>query len=241
MNVLITRPIEDAKRLTKQLHEKNIQTFIEPLISISYNHKKDINIRQYKALIFTSSNAVRAFASQYTERDIQIFVVGHKTAYIARTFDFKAIKSANGDVEKLSGVVINDLKPRDGPLLYLCGEHISGNIETILKNNNFQVDKIVNYKAIAATHFSNELCQLIKNNEIDYIPFYSSRTAHIFNELVKKANLNNYLMNIIALCLSPAINNVLQSDVWRTVLTAEKQTEQDLFKLINVELEDPSS
>ena len=48
-------------------------------------------------------------------------------------------------------------------------------------------------------------------------------------------------MNIIALCLSPAINNVLQSDVWRTVLTAEKQTEQDLFKLINVELEDPSS
>jgi len=68
------------------------------------------------------------------------------------------------------------------------------------------------------------------------MPFYSRRSALIFIELIKKAGLESCLANISALCLSPAIEKQITHLAWKKILTAKKPTQEDLFKMINVEL-----
>src|SRR4029453_9258545 len=54
------------------------------------------------ALAFTSANGVRAFADASGERGLKVFAVGAATAQAARAAGFKAVLSADGDVEALA-------------------------------------------------------------------------------------------------------------------------------------------
>ena len=56
MHVLLTRPLEDSLELIKKFKEKGFTVSHLPLIKINRIDYPRINISEYKAVVFTSSN-----------------------------------------------------------------------------------------------------------------------------------------------------------------------------------------
>lgn len=236
MRFLLSRPIVESEPLAKALAIKNIDSVIEPVLILKYLAKIPLKLNRFQALIFTSPNGIRAYNHHYKADDINVYCVGNKTSKMASDIGFKNVFSADGDLKKLSGIIKNSLNPENGPLLYLSGKHISGDLKAALEKIGFSVEKKEIYHMVALKNLSDKTKFQLENNNIDYIPFYSSRSALIFIELIKKANAEKYLRRIRALCLSPAIADVIKILNWQEIIIADKPTQYNLLQKINIEL-----
>ncbi len=236
MRFLLTRPIADSEALAKRLKAKGIPCYIEPLMILDFLPKLPLDFTQYQALIFTSPNGVRAYAHHYHGANLKIYCVGDKAAKMAKSIGFKDVISAKGDLLKLSDTIHSQCTPNKGPLLYLSAKHIAGNLKEQLEGAGFKIDRQQIYQTNALKSLPVTIEKLIENDEINYIPFYSSRSALIFIELIKKAALENCLSNISALCLSPAVRAIIEPFHWKEIITADKPTQYDLFNKVNIEL-----
>jgi len=236
MRVLLTRPIDDSQLVAKMLRDKNITVHVAPLMQIKYLPHPEIEVDRYQAVIFTSAYGVRAYHSNHFDKNKHFYVVGQRTAKIAQNLDLNKITSTNSDVKKLSEKIITELNPKDGPLLYLSGVHVAGNLTETLQRAGFNIDRESAYEAIMETHFANETKKLIKSGSFDYIPFYSPRSAIIFERLIESSALQNTLSSVTALCLSHNVEKELDKTRWKQILVAKKPTQEDLFNLMGLTL-----
>lgn len=236
MRFLLIRPIQDSEDTAKKLAKNGASTTIDSLINIEIETGPTSDLTEFQAIIFTSASAVRAFQKTYEEYSLPAFAVGDKTAAEAQAIGFKDIISANGNMQKLSNTIIESLSPNNGALLYLCGDHVAGSLKSGLEDAGFNIRKEVLYRAVAASNLKEETKNMLKSGAIDFIPFYSPRSALIFIKLIKDAGLTNSLRKTSALCLSPAIEKVVAQLNWKKTMTAEKPTQSDLFKMIDIEL-----
>ncbi len=236
MRFLLTRPLNDSESVARQLRKKDQIVYVDPLMTIEPLDEISINLSEYQAFIFTSPNAVRCYCQSNRDRNISVFAVGNKTAHIAETSGFREVFSANGDVQKLYNTIKSRLPFKTGTLLYLCGKHVSGDLKSELENVGFEIEKKEIYNAVAVSDLSDISKMQIKSGDIDYIPFYSKRSALIFIELAEKAKLLKYLTNVIVLCLSPSIEVIASSVNWKKVMTAKNPNQNNLYKLIDIDL-----
>ena len=236
MRLLLTRPREESETLAKKLRSHEIATDIDPLMRVEYLPTGQIDMSEYQALVFTSANGVRAFSHLKQDQTLPAFVVGDKTANIAQQVGFKHVISADGDVNKLSWTIIDTLSPADGPLLYLSGVDRAGSLCDDLAAAGFKINHCEIYQTIAAEGLDPQTKKLLNSASIDYIPFYSPRSALIFKGLIEKAGLENTLANVSALCLSAAVAKEISSLDWKEVLTAGRPTQEDLLQMIDIEL-----
>lgn len=236
MRFLLIRPIEESSTLAKKLAIKGHQALASPVLSIKPADKKNITFSPYQGLVFTSTAAIRVFKDHYGTSKIKIFVVGHKTAKQAKILGFDNILCADGDVEKLAQLIKSSTDATKGPLLYLSAEHISKDLNELLKNEGFQIDRAIIYHAEEQPMLNEHSKNALKNNEIDYIPFYSSRSALIFKAMIKQKNMTETLNKITALSLSANIEKNLSDLPWKKILVAPKPTEDELFKLVGIDL-----
>src|SRR5262249_16960111 len=118
IQALITRPEEDAATLADALRQRGVAVTIEPLLSIRTLPGAETDVAGVQALLFTSSNGVRAFAELSPRRDLPCFAVGDATAAAARGAGFDRVESAGGDVRDLTRLVAEKLQPAGGPLFH---------------------------------------------------------------------------------------------------------------------------
>ena len=59
MKLILTRPIDDSKKILNDLKGKDHDLIMNPLLEIVYLQKK-ININQFTSVLFTSRHSVRA-------------------------------------------------------------------------------------------------------------------------------------------------------------------------------------
>ena len=75
IQALITRPEEDAATLAEALRQRGVGVAIEPLLSVRTLPGASIDLAGVQAVLFTSSNGVRAFAELSERRDLPCFTV----------------------------------------------------------------------------------------------------------------------------------------------------------------------
>ena len=119
--VLITRPEDDALPLAETLRARDLRVLIEPMLRIKPLRDLKIDIEGVQALLFTSSNGVRAFAALNRNRDLPVFTTGDASARVARSLGYKNVEGADGDVAGLVRLVRQRLKPEDGALFHAAG------------------------------------------------------------------------------------------------------------------------
>lgn len=237
MRFLLTRPIIDGEKTATLLLKLNHHVHVDPLLEIKRIETPQILFDQYQAIIFTSPNALRSFDYPVNAKSILTFAVGKKTEKTAKDLGFKHIICGNGNSKDLSGLIQSMIFPKNGPILYLSGNDVAGTIEEDLKAAFFNVDVRKIYKAGASESMNEDTLKLLAQEEIDYIPFYSPRSAHIFIELIKKAKMEKKLEKISALCLSPAIAEVISTLKWEDILISTAPNQAALYSLIDIELE----
>ena len=59
MHILITRPLEDSKKLILMLHSMNHKVSHLPLLQIKKVEIPEIDFSQFNGIIFTSANALK--------------------------------------------------------------------------------------------------------------------------------------------------------------------------------------
>lgn len=239
IRALITRPAQDSALLASELASRGVEVFLSPMLTITLAGEAMPDLAGMQALLFTSANGVRAFACLSAERRLPVFAVGDRTATVAHEEGFTAIRSADGDVAGLAKLVAQSCTPTDGVLLHPAGSAVAGDLAGRLGADGFVVHRAVLYRAHPATGLSGEIRMALADGEIDFVLFFSPRSATIFVDLVRAAGLESACERLEILCLSEAVAEAADAIMWRRVLVAARPTQADLLDTLDERMRAP--
>lgn len=233
MRALITRPRTDVAELERALRRRGVQTMIEPMLAIEWMPDVDVDLAGVQALLFTSSNGVRAFAAFSKRRDVRCFAVGDATARTCREAGFTEVFSADGDVDALANLVISSCRPEDGRLVHVAGSVAAGDLAGALQAAAFRVTRVPFYQSRPVTALSDALRRALRGGDLGLVLFFSPRTASTFVSLVRAAGLEGACKGVDALCLSPAVARRAGEISWRRIVVASSPTQAALLAALD--------
>jgi len=135
VHIVITRPKDDSLYLIENLIKLGHIVTHLPVIKIEKLETKKINLLNYQAVIFTSSNAIRFMNIEKFNSKIKCFCVGKITELTAKQSGFINTYSSEGTVDSLIELVIRTLDTKSEKLLYLSSEFISKDLDKDLIKN----------------------------------------------------------------------------------------------------------
>ena len=231
MNILITRPLIDSEDLMGKLFSLGHKIVHIPTLKISAANVSSVDAKKYDAFIFTSANAIRNLKLDNQDTNKICFCVGSITEKIVRLKGYNNTISAGGTVNALKNIILNsDQIDKKKSIAYFCGDYISSNLDKELKNEGFQVDKIINYTSEKITELNEENNKIIKNHPPDIIFIYSQRSAESFIEIVKKYSLNGLMTESRVLCISEKVLGVLKKSGWKKLEVFQPGEELEKLK-----------
>lgn len=218
LRVAITRAQPEAERTAERVRARGAEAVVAPLLTIvpcGY----DTNTEGAQAIIFTSTNGVRAFPDVRGARDRIVLTVGDATADAARAAGFSDVRSADGDVSALAALAKATLDPAKGKLIHIAGDHVAGDLGGELRTAGFSVERRLAYASVAAIAVPDALRQ-----PLDIVLFHSVRAAETFVAL-GAPNASQ----LAAGCLSPAVSLSAGRTSWKRIITSPRPREDDLL------------
>jgi len=186
-----------------------------PVIKIEKLETKKINLENYKAVIFTSSNAIRFMNIEKFDLKIKCFCVGSTTEFTAKQAGFINTYSSEGTVDSLIELVIRTLDIKSGKLLYLSSEFISKDLDSDLIRAGYSVDRISNYTSLPIEQIDEKILNFFKKNPPDVLFIYSSKSAKNLFNLINKYSLLNVVTHSNLMCISGKVLLVLKQIKWK--------------------------
>lgn len=226
-HVLLIRPLEDALPMTIFLESKGIKFSHYPLFKPHFLPLPPLTSPQ--ALIITSKNAIRAVKEYEYLKKIPLYVVGDKTAELAKQAGFVNIESASGTNQELMNLIMKKAKRDKGILWHLSGEKVKGNMIELLNTAGFQAKREIVYSIEDAKDLPSSLCLQLKNQIISHVIFCSSRTTTVFINLLKKTMIEKSTCQMISLCLSEDIGKIALSLNWKKLWISPKPNINELM------------
>ncbi len=216
MNIILTRPLNDTENLMQELFSLGHKIMHIPTLKIRSANLEKFNLKDYNALVFTSSNAVRNLNVNGEKKNVKCFCVGSVTEKIARLGGFTNTISASGNVNALKNLIINskELKKSDN-LAYISGDQITVELDKELKREGFKVKKFINYFSEKITSINEVNIELIKKYPPDVIFVYSLRSAESFNSIVANYSLAPMMTQSTVMCISKKIKDYFTKSGWK--------------------------
>ena len=144
MHILFTRPLEDSHEMILKFQSLGHNVSHLPLIEIEGIKINHVNFTDFKGIIFTSSNAIKYLDTKIIDKKIYCFCVGTSTEKKARAVGFQNVFAAEGNVDNLKELILQDFDMSKGKLLYVSGEIISSELDGQLIGEGYNIKRIVN-------------------------------------------------------------------------------------------------
>jgi uroporphyrinogen-III synthase len=232
LHIIITRPIEDSLLLIERLKKQGHMVTHLPIIKIQELKTEKINFQNYKAVIFTSSNAIKFLNVDKFDSKIKCYCVGKMTELRARKAGFINTYSSEGTVDSLIELIIRSFDNKSGKLLYLSSEFISKNLDIDLSNAGFTVDRVSNYTTLPVEEIDKTTIDFLKKKSPDAIFVYSSKSAKNLFNLINKYSLLNVVTQSNLMCISEKVLLVLKQIKWKKVFVFSPGEEEFLLNKI---------
>jgi len=232
VHIIITRPKEDAINLIEKLKQIGHSVTHLPLIKIKKLETEKINLENYKAIIFTSSNAVKFMRVEKFSLKINCFCVGSATEITAKQAGFINTYSSEGTVDSLIELIIRIQDNKSGKLLYLSSEFISKDLDKDLINQGFLVDRISNYTSFPIEQIDEATLSFLKKNPPDVFFIYSTKSAKNLFNLLNKYSLLNLVTKSNLMCISEKVLLELKKVKWKKVFIFNPGEEEFLLNKI---------
>ena len=229
MHIVITRPKEDSLFLIERLKKLGHTVTHLPVIKIEKLKTEKINFQNYKAVIFTSSNAIKFLNVSKFDSKIKCYCVGKMTEFIARQAGFINTCSSEGTVDSLIELIIRSFENKSGKLLYLSSEFISKDLDVDLSNAGFTVDRVSNYTTFPVEEVDKNIIDFLKKKSPDVIFVYSSKSAKNLFNLINKYSLLNVVTHSNLMCISEKVLLVLKQIKWKKVFIFSPGEEEFLL------------
>ena len=232
MHIVITRPKEDSLYLIQNLIKLGHVVTHLPVIKIEKLETKKINLLNYQAVIFTSSNAIRFMNIEKFNSKIKCLCVGKATEFTAKQVGFINTYTSEGTVDSLIELIVRILESKTGKLLYLSSEFISKVLDKDLINAGYAVDRISNYTSLPVEEIDKKILNFFEKKTPDVIFVYSSKSAKNLFNLINKYALLNVVTQSNLMCISEKVLLVLKQIKWRKVFVFSPGEEEFLLNKI---------
>jgi uroporphyrinogen-III synthase len=229
MHILLTRPLEDCSELILKFQSLGHQVSHLPLLKIDKVKYDEINFEDYKGIIFTSANAIKFLYIKKIDKKILCFCVGNATEKKARSIGFQNVISAEGNVENLKELVLQNFDLKDRKLVYVSGETISEDLDRQLIKEGYDIKRIVNYQTSHNEKFDENFVKLLNKNMPDIVYVYSQNSALSFLKFTKLYKLEKFWMNTNLMCLGEKTSAILNEFKWKKIFIFNPGEEEFLL------------
>ena len=229
MHILLTRPLDDCKELILRFKFLGHKVSHLPVIKIqNVNHDK-VNVDEFGGIIFTSANAIKNLNTSSINKQINCFCVGSSTEKMAKQNGFQNIFCADGNVNNLKEVILQNFDKKHNNLLYVSGEIISSNLDKDLISEGYIVKRIINYSVVPNDEVSDEFIRDLKSSIPDIVYVYSENSARNYLSLLKKYKLSDCWMDTNLMCLGEKTSSVLNEIKWKKIFLFNSGEEEFLL------------
>jgi len=232
VHIVITRPKEDSLYLIENLIKLGHMVTHLPVIKIEKLETKKINLLNYQAIIFTSSNAIKFMNIEKFNSKIKCFCVGKTTELTAKQVGFINTYTSEGTVDSLIELIMRSLHSKLGKLLYLSSEFISKDLDKDLIHAGYAVDRISNYTSLPIEEVDKKTLDFFERKPPDVIFIYSSKSAKNLFNLINKYSLLNVVTQTNLMCISEKVLTVLKQIKWKKVFVFSPGEEEFMLNKI---------
>ena len=229
MHILFTRPLEDCQEMILKFQSLGHEISHLPLINIEGLKYESLNYSEFKGIIFTSSNAIKFLDIKNIDKKIACFCVGNATEKKARSNGFQNVFAAEGNVDNLKELILQNFNSSQGKLLYVSGEIISSDLDKQLTSEGYSIQRVINYRANPIEKYDEDFIEKLKLKmpEITYI--YSQNSAINFLKVIKNYQLEKLWMNTNLMCISEKTSSILNEIKWKKIFLFNPGEEEFLL------------
>ena len=229
MHIMLTRPLEDCHELILKFQALGHEISHMPLINIEGKSYEQLNFEDFKGIIFTSANAIKFLDTKLIDKKINCFCVGSATESKAKSIGFQNIFAADGNVNNLKELILQNFNSSNGKLLYVSGEIISNDLDQMLLSEGYNIQRIINYRANPVEKFSDTFIEKLKSNMPKIVYVYSQNSAISFLNLIKNYELVNLWMDTNLMCIGEKTSAVLNEIKWKKIFLFNPGEEEFLL------------
>ena len=229
MHILFTRPLEDCHEMILKFQSLGHEVSHLPLINIQGLKYESLNYSKFRGIIFTSANAIKFFDIKNIDKKTACFCVGSATEKKARSSGFQNVFTADGNVDNLKELILQNFNSSEGKLLYISGEVVSNNLDHELTSNGYTIERVINYRANPIEKYDEDFIEKLKRKmpEITYI--YSQNSAINFLKIIKNYQLEILWMNTNLMCISEKTSSILNEIKWKKIFLFNPGEEEFLL------------
>ena len=229
MHILLTRPLEDCSEMILKFQSLGHQVSNLPLLKIDKVNYEEVNFLDFKAIIFTSANAVKFLDIKKIDKNRLCFCVGNATEKKARSVGFQNVITAEGNVENLKELILQNFDKRNGKLIYVSGETISIDLDQLLLKERYEIKRIINYRTSHNEKFDENFIEALKSNMPDMVYVYSQNSALSFLKFIKIYQSETLWMNTNLMCLGEKTSSILNEIKWKKIFLFNPGEEEFLL------------
>ncbi len=232
--ILITRPHKKSQSLAKKI--KSGDYHIDALLSFLIRNKKT-ELNQYTDYIVGSSQSVLSLQNKSLSeikrlKKSNFYVIGEEVAKDLRCLGFFKIKK----IFRNSYDLIQYLKKiNTGRKLFCYFSGSTKNIQLIenLNKHRIKYKREILYTVKPKKNFGKRTIKYFNDKKITIVLLFSSHTAQLYVDLLKRTKLEHRALNVLHLCLSKNIANVIKKQGYKKVYYSKYPTEKSLMELLS--------
>ena len=229
MHILLTRPLEDCSDMILKFQSLGHKVSHLPLLKIDKMNYGEINFTDYKGIIFTSANSLKFLDVKKINKKIICFCVGIATEKKARKLGFQNVIAADGNVENLKELILQNFDKRNGSLIYISGEIVSSDLDGQLKEEGYNINRIINYCSSHIEKFDKKFIDELRLQIPDIVYIYSQNSASSFLNFIKIYQLENLWMNTNLMCIGEKTSTILNEIKWKKIFLFNPGEEEFLL------------
>ena len=229
MHILLTRPLEDCSEMILKFQSLGHQVSHLPLLNIGKVNFEEINFSDFKVIIFTSANAVKFLDIKKIDKNLLCFCVGNATEKKARSAGFQNVIAAEGNVENLKELILQNFDKKNGKLIYVSGETISIDLDQLLLKEGYNIKRIINYRSIHNEKFDENFVESLKYNMPDMVYVYSQNSAYSYLKFIKNYQLETFWMDTNLMCIGEKTSSILNEIKWKKIFLFNPGDEEFLL------------
>ena len=229
MHILFTRPLEDCQEIILKFQSLGNNISHLPLISIEGLKHKNLNHSDFKGIVFTSSNAIKFLDIKEINKKIICFCVGGATEKKARSVGFQNVFAAEGNVDNLKELILQNFSSSEGKLLYVSGEVVASNLDKQLLSEGYNIKRVINYRANPIEKYDDDFIEKLKLKMPEIVYVYSQNSAINFLKVIKNYHLEALWMNTNLMCIGEKTSSILNEIKWKKIFLFNPGEEEFLL------------
>ena len=229
MHILLTRPLEDCSEMILKFKSLGHQVSHLPLLNVDRVDHEQINFQDFKGIIFTSANAIKFLNLKKIDKNFLCFCVGSATEKKARKIGFQNVIAAEGNVENLKELILQNFDKKNGKLIYVSGELISIDLDHQLIREGYNIKRIVSYRTSHNQKFDESFVGELKLKIPDIVYVYSQNSASSFLNFIKINQCESLWMNTNLMCIGEKTSSILNEIKWKKIFLFNPGEEEFLL------------